>query len=277
MKALMRNPRTATPTLAVFIALVLTFAVPPLSSVVAAGSSSGSMSSPPASCDSQFTASGAISPGGTVTGTLSLDNGCRFSGTVTLALNGAKLQKLPDSNGAVRTTVKILSLTEADLDDPVRAPITQGKNTVSATGPALRPDGSTTTGTVLADFTVVPGTTVTTVKPGPTVPATPVSVVQTTTGGNLARTGVNLLAMALLALIAIALGAFTIASERAVPLAAGAGSDGIVVTVPLLEKVRGWDIEALTLTAVAYVLGPPPGKHMKKGGPRGLIPTLRGR
>jgi hypothetical protein len=274
MKALMRNPRTATPTLAVFIALVLTFAVPPLSSVVAAGSSSGSMSSPPASCDSQFTASGAVSPGGTVTGTLGLDNGCRFSGPVTLALNGAKLQKLPDSNGTVHTTVKILSLTEADLDDPVRAPITQGKNTVTATGQAVRPDGSTTTGTVLADFTVVPGTTVT---PGPAVPATPVSVVQTTTGGNLARTGVNLLAMALLALIAIALGAFTIASERAVPLAAGAGSDGIVVTVPLLEKVRGWDIEALTLTAVAYVLGPPPGKHMKKGGPRGLIPTLRGR
>ena len=40
MKAFMQNPRTGLPALAVFVTLVLSFAIPPFNSVVAAGSSS---------------------------------------------------------------------------------------------------------------------------------------------------------------------------------------------------------------------------------------------
>src|SRR3954452_24454554 len=105
MKAFMRNPRTGLPTLAVFVALVLSFAVPPFNSVVAAGSSSSmsSSSSPPADCNSQFSVANEVKPGDTVRGTLFLDQGCQYlqGQDVTVALNGKSLKKQPDQNGAV--------------------------------------------------------------------------------------------------------------------------------------------------------------------------------
>src|SRR5947209_10008805 len=107
MKAFMRNPRTGLPTLAVFVALVLSFAVPPFNSVVAASSSSSmsSSSSPAVDCDSQFSVQNNVTPGDTVHGLLSLDNGCRFAGGVHVSLNGKGLDKNSDSNGDVSVTV----------------------------------------------------------------------------------------------------------------------------------------------------------------------------
>ena len=51
------------------------------------------------------------------------------------------------------------------------------------------------------------------------------------------------------------------------------------VGVPLFDLRLGipetWTFELVVLTAVSYILGPPPGRHAKKGGPRGLVPTVR--
>ena len=90
----------------------------------------------------------------------------------------------------------------------------------------------------------------------------------------------NLFALFLLALVAIALGTYTVASERSIPVAAGAGAGPVAasVTLPLFDPPLGsaetWTLELVVLTGVSYILGPPPGRHAKKG-PRGLVPTVR--
>jgi hypothetical protein len=283
MKAFMRNPRTGLPTLAVFVALVLSFAVPPFNSVVAAGSSSSSMSSsssPPGfNCDSQFSVRNNVTPGDTVRGTLSLDNGCQYlqGSDVTVTLNGTSLKKQPDSNGAVSVTVK----TNTDgktgtMDDPVDVTLKTGRNDVIVSGQAFDPNsGTTNTATIDAFFTLDAP------PPAPVTPVTVTPVVNQTTGGTsgtLAHTGMNLLALFLLALMAIALGTYTVAAERAVPIAEAGGMTS-TVTVPLLERSFGvaeqWTLELAVLTAVSFILGPPPGRHVKKGGPRGLVPMAR--
>jgi hypothetical protein len=288
MKAFARNPRTGLPALAVFVALVLSFAVPPLSSVVAAGSSSGSMSSassPAGGCHSDFNA-GTVHPGDTVRGTLFLSNGCSFSGQVHVKLNGADLPKNPDSNGAVSVSVKINSLTSGVLDDPVNVDLHQGGNTVIVSGPAEQSNADVGTQTINASFDLQPSaTTSTTGGTTTTLVITPVTVQTTTgtTGGGLARTGMNLLALLLLALVVIALGTYTIASERAVPVGAGAGvgtgAAAVSLSIPLFDPPLGaaepWTLEVAVLTAVSYILGPPPGRHAKQGGPRGLVPAVR--
>jgi hypothetical protein len=219
----------------------------------------------PTSCDRAFEASGNVAPGDKVTGTLSLNPPCRFVGKVTLDLNGATLKKDPAADGSVHVTVEIKSLTQAVLDDPVNAPIHTGHNVVDASG--LTNQG--TVAHVLAGFTVVSQTTT-------TVPVTPIALTQTTpssggTGGtsSLARTGMNLFALFLLALMAIALGTYTVAAERAMPVTAGAP-----LFEPALGSTEQWTLELVVLTAVAYILGPPPGRHTRKG-PRGLVPALR--
>ena len=69
MKLFMRNPRTGLPTLAVLVALVLSFAVPPFNSVIAAGSASSMSSSSSGNFDCDTTFSGGdIKPGDTVRG-----------------------------------------------------------------------------------------------------------------------------------------------------------------------------------------------------------------
>jgi hypothetical protein len=89
----------------------------------------------------------------------------------------------------------------------------------------------------------------------------------------------NLFALFLLALMAIALGTYVVASERSVPITAGAGAMATTVSMPLFEPAFGsaetWTLELVALTAVSYILGPPPGRHAKQGGPRGLVPTVR--
>jgi hypothetical protein len=290
MKAFARNPRTGLPALAVFVTLVLSFAVPPLSSVVAAGSSSGSMSSasssPTANCDSSFSA-GTVHPGDTVRGTLFLSGGCKFSDSVNVTLNNATLPKSADSNGAVSVSVKINSLTSGVLDDPVPVDLHQSVNTVVVRGSAVDSNGNDVgTATVDASFDLQPSaTTSTTGGTTTTLVITPVTVQTTTSGGGggLATTGVNLLALLLLALVAIALGTYTMASERAVPVGAGAGvgtgAAAVSLSIPLFDPPLGaaepWTLEVAVLTAVSYILGPPPGRHAKQGGPRGLVQAVR--
>jgi hypothetical protein len=282
MKAFMRNPRTGLPTLAVFVALVLSFAVPPFNSVVAAGSSSSSMSSsssPPVACDSQFSVRSNVTPGDTVRGTLSLDNGCKYipGRDVNVTLNGSTLTKPADDNGEVSVTVKTnTDGTTGTMDDPVNVTLKTGRNDVVVSGQAIAPpNGDIVDATIDAFFTL---------NAPPPVPVTPVTVTpvvnQTTggTSGTLAHTGMNLLALFLLALMAIALGTYTVAAERAVPIAEAGGMTS-TVTVPLLERSFGvaeqWTLELAVLTAVSFILGPPPGRHVKKGGPRGLVPMAR--
>jgi len=291
MKAFARNPRTGLPALAVFVTLVLSFAVPPLSSVVAAGSSSGSMSSasssPTANCDASFTA-GTVHPGDTVHGSLFLSNGCRFNGAVSVALNGKGLNKNADSSGTVSVSVKINSLTSGVLDDPVDVDLHQGGNTVIVRGSAVDSNGNDVgTATIDASFDLEPAATTSTTGGTTTtlviVPVAQQTTTGTTGGGGLARTGVNLLALLLLALVAIALGTYTMASERAVPVGAGAGvgagAAAVSLTVPLFESPLGaaeqWTLELVVLAGVSYILGPPPGRHARRGGPRGLVPTVR--
>ena len=291
MKAFARNPRTGLPALAVFVTLVLSFAVPPLSSVVAAGSSSGSMSSqsssPAVNCDSSFSA-GTVHPGDTVRGTLFLSNGCKFASSVAVSLNGSSLSKNPDSNGNVSVSVKVNSLTSGVLDDPVDVTLHQGTNTVVVSGSAVDSNGGDAgTATIDASFDLEPAaTTSTTAGTTTTLVIVPVAQQTTTgtTGGNgLATTGINLLALLLLALVAIALGTYTMASERAVPVGAGAGvgtgAAAVSLSIPLFDTARGaaeqWTLELVVLTAVSYILGPPPGRHAKGGGPRGLVPMVR--
>jgi hypothetical protein len=239
------------------------------------------------SCDNSFSA-GTVHPGDTVHGTLFLSGGCQFRGKVTVALNNANLKKDPDSNGAVSVSVKVNSLTAGVLDDPVPVDLHQGGNTVVVSGSAVAQDGSDAgTATVDASFDLEPGaTTSTTGGTTTTLVITPVAQQTTTgtTGGSgLATTGVNLLALLLLALVAIALGTYTMASERAVPVGAGAGvgtgAAAVSMSIPLFDPRLGaaeqWTLELVVLTAVSYILGPPPGRHAKAGGPRGLVPTVR--
>jgi hypothetical protein len=216
------------------------------------------------SCNSSFEAAGNVAPGDKVSGTLRLTAPCFFVGKVTLDLNGATLQKDPASDGSVHVTVQIQSVTAAILDDPVNAPIHLGHNTIDASGTS----NQGTIAHVLAGFTVVSETT-TTVKP-----LTPVALTQTTSsgggGGGLATTGANLLALFVLALAAIALGTYTIASERAIPVAAGDAS----LLEPSVGPPEPWTLELVVLGAVALVLGPPPGQHARTG-PRGLVPMVQ--
>jgi hypothetical protein len=213
MKQLMRDRRRRLPALAVTTALVLTFGVPPLSRLVAQSSSSSlSSGSNTPSCDSSASF-GSAAPGQTVAGDLS--SPCVFSGPVTVKLNNGSLTKTPDANGKVHVSVKVTSTTKGVLDDPVDVTLQCGTNTVTATGNTQADVTATASGT----FTVVCAVTV----PATVPPAIPIST-GTTGGGGLARTGMNILALLLLAGVAIAMGLFTIASERAVPVAATAAS-----------------------------------------------------
>lgn len=282
MKEFLRNPRTGLPALAVFVTLVLSFAVPPFNSVVAAGSSSSmsSSSSPPVDCNSEFSG-GNIKPGDTVRGTLALDNGCRFTGVVNVSLNGKSLDKDADQNGNVSVSVKTnTDGTTAVLDDPVDVTVHQGRNDVIVTGDAVDPDGNfVQNATVDAFFDLAAPVATTTPS---TLPLTPVTVapISSGTSGNLARTGVNLFALFLFALVAIALGTYVVAAERSLPLTIG--GTGVLapaaVGVPLFDPPLGapetWTLELVVLAAMSYILGPPPGRH-SKGGPRGLVPMLR--
>jgi hypothetical protein len=283
MKSFMRNPRTSLPALAVLVTLVLSFAIPPFNSVVAAGSSSSmssASSSPPVDCDSEFTVGKTVTPGDTIRGELSLAHGCRYFGQVTLSLNGKSLTKNADQNGGVSASVK----TNTDgktgvLDDPVDVTLKTGRNDVIVSGPALDPnDNFVSNATVDAFFNL--GAVPATLPTSTTIVVTPVTV-QTTSGGtsgSLAHTGMNLFALFLLALVAIALGTYTMASERAVPLAVGTAGMAPAVSVPLFDPPLGvpetWTLEVIVLTAVSYILGPPPGRHTKKG-PQGLVPLIR--
>jgi hypothetical protein len=213
MKQLMRDRRRRLPALAVTTALVLTFGVPPLSRLVAQSSSSSlSSGSGTPSCDSSASF-GSAAPGQTVAGDLS--SPCVFSGPVTVKLNNGSLTKTPDANGKVHVSVKVTSTTKGVLDDPVDVTLQCGTNTVTATGNTQADVTATASGT----FTVVCAVTV----PATVPPAIPAST-GTTGGGGLARTGMNILALLLLAAVAIAMGLFTIASERAIPVAATAVS-----------------------------------------------------
>src|SRR5438067_518282 len=156
MKLFMRNPRTGLPTLAVLVALVLSFAVPPFNSVIAAGSSASmsSSSSGAFDCDTTFSG-GDIKPGDTVRGLLKLnkDNGCRFTGKVHVELNGKSLDKDPDQNGDVSVSVK----TNTDgktgvLDDPVDVTLKQGRNDVNVSGAASDANGATGNASIDAFF-----------------------------------------------------------------------------------------------------------------------------
>jgi hypothetical protein len=285
MKSFMRNPRTGLPTLAVFVALVLSF-MPPFNSVMAAGSSS-SMSSASSSpqvigsslssgfvCDSTFSA-GTVNPGDTVRGLLKLGNGCRFIGRVHLDLNGGGLDKSPDKDGNVSVSVKTNTDGKtAVLDDPTDVSVHVGRNTVEVTGPAQSSDGTTGSAEVDAffDLQAVP----TTAAPAT---VTPVALQSSGGGGSLARTGINLFALFLLALMAIALGTYTIASERSVPVTADGGVMAPAASLPLFGAPLGgaeqWTLELVILAAVSYILGPPPGRHARKDGPRGLVPAVR--
>ena len=285
MKAFMQNPRTGLPALAVFVTLVLSFAIPPFNSVVAAGSSSSmssASSSPMFNCDSTFSVANTVAPGDIVRGTLVLSNGCQFEQRklVNVELNGQNLQKLPDASGGVPVSVK----TNADgatgvLDDPVDVTLNTGRNDIFVTGPAVDPNGSFVRNATIDAFFNLAAPVVVTAPT--TIVVTPVTL-QTTTGstggGSLAHTGMNLFALFLLALMAIALGTYTVASERSMPLFAGAGAMAPAVSVPLFDPPLGvpetWTLEVVVLTAVSYILGPPPGRHVRKG-PRGLVPALR--
>ena len=126
IRSFMRTPRTALPTLAVFVTLVLSFAIPPFSSVVAAGSSSGSMSSqssspPSLNCNASYSA-GTVHPGDTVSGTLALSNGCRYSGAVSVSLNGKGLNKNADSNGNVSVATAATSCSRNQLTVAITGP-----------------------------------------------------------------------------------------------------------------------------------------------------------
>src|SRR5205823_1767699 len=166
MRAVLRDRRTGLPILAVFIGLVLTFAVPPLSRVVAAGSSSSasSMSSQSSQAQSCFSvvSLGSAAPGGKVSGTLapSTQPGCAWVDGVTLSVNGDKrsghtISKTPDANGQVSVSVAVKSQTQGVLDDPVDVTLQCGNNTVPTEGDTSEGVTSTADG----DFTVECGTT----------------------------------------------------------------------------------------------------------------------
>ena len=214
MKELMQDRRRRLPALAVMTALVLTFAVPPLARVVAQSSSS-SFSSPPGSCDSS-TNLGSAAPGQTVSGDLGAGPGdCGFAqdSQVTVTLDGGSLQKTPNANGNVHVSVKVNSTSKGTLDDPVDVTLQCGTNTVTATGTTESDVTATATGTFTVVCALPPGG-ITGASSAPIIP------ISGQAGGGLARTGMNILALLLLAAVAIAMGLYTIASERAIPVAA---------------------------------------------------------
>jgi hypothetical protein len=232
MKQLMRDRRRRLPALAVTTALVLTFGVPPLSRLVAQSSSSSlSSGSSTPSCDSSASF-GSAAPGQTVAGNLS--SPCVFSGPVTVKLNNGSLTKNPDANGKVHVSVKVTSTTKGVLDDPVDVTLHCGTNTVTATGNTQADVTATASGT----FTVVCAVALV-----PPRPLTPVTTPGTTGGRGLARTGMNILALLLLAGVAIAIGLFTIASERAIPVAATAA--------PVPEPVPTLAVPTLAIPTLA--------------------------
>src|SRR5438874_4036884 len=241
MTAFIRNPRTGLPAMAIVVTLVLAFAVPPLNSVVAAGSSSSmsSSSSTPVDCNSQFSG-GNVKPGDTVRGKLSLDNGCRFipGRDVRVTLNGNHLDKPADDNGDVSVSVK----TNPDgktgvLDDPVDVTLKQGRNDVIVTGQAIAPPNGDVVNAQVDAFFILGAPTTAPTTPIVVTPVTVQTTTGTTSGGGLARTGMNLFALFLLALVAIALGTYTVAAERSIPVAAGAGAGPVAasVTMPLFD------------------------------------------
>jgi hypothetical protein len=203
-----------------------------------------------------------------VKGTLTLSNGCKFTGTVDVSLNGKTLQKTPDSSGAVAVSVKINSMTSGVLDDPVDVPLHQGTNTVVVSGQGQTQGGASAgTVTINASFNLQPATTTTT--QATTATLTPVTTQTTTTssgGSGLPHTGLNLLALVAVALVAMALGTHAMASQWA------AAGDFYTLS---FDKSERRTLERVTLTAAAYILGPPPGRHSSYAGPRGLLPTLR--
>jgi len=252
--------------------------------VVAAGSSSSMSSSSNPNCNSTFSG-GNIKPGDKVTGTLSLNNGCRFISPpkVHITLNDGSEDKDPDQNGDVAVSVVTHpDGKKADLGDPVTVSVHEGRNDVIVSGQALDQSGSPAgTATIDAFFNLAAATPSTTAT---TAVVTPISLTPTSNGGgggSLAHTGMNLFALFLLALVAIALGTYTVASERSVPIAVGDGVGAMApaVSIPLFDPRLGipetWTFELVVLTVMSYILGPPPGRHAKKGGPRGLVPVVR--
>ncbi len=209
------------------------------------------------SCTNDYTA-GKVSPGQTVLGTLNLANGCKFTGanTIKVTLNGTSIQKSPDANGGVSVTVKINSLTSGELGDPTPVSLHQGVNTVVVTGPAQTSSGSSvSSATITASFDVEPATT-----PATSAVVTPVTTSSGSGSSGLALTGANLLALIAFALVTIALGAHALATRW---------------TLAAAGVVPGSKFESIMLTAASYIWGPPPGRHAKKRGPRGVMPTVR--
>jgi len=315
------SPRTRIPALAVFITLLMSFVVLPLtrakaqtttttttSTTTAATSTTTSSSTtsttspstststststpssttsttgpssttttttPAEGCHGEFTA-GTTHPGDTVHGTLSLNSNCTYPNGADVTLNGAKLHK-NITGGTLTLVVKIESMTSGTMDDPVTVTLHQGVNTAVVSGQGRTASGADAgTVTINASFDLEPGSTATTTA----VTVVPVNTTTTSSGSGtgLALTGFNLWAMVALALVAIALGSWVTQSYWAVPVGLGTGRL-ISVSRPVFNPPFGdsesWSLEALLLGAVSYVLGPPPGRHTKKG-PRGLVPTVR--
>jgi hypothetical protein len=203
---------------------------------------------------------------------------------VDVTLNDATLSKAPAADGSVSVTVKINSVTSGVLDDPKDVTLHQGINTVVVSGQGQTASG-TPVGTVTIDasFTVQPAaettTTTTTNKPA-VVPTATQTTSGSTSGNGLATTGANLVALFAMALVAIVLGTHAVASRWTAPVEVGfVGRSTAIVSLPSLRLDAGahigWMLEAAALTAVSYILGPPSGRHAKRGGPRGLVPTVR--
>lgn len=237
---------------------------------------------PAQGCHSTFDG-GTRHPGDTVKGTLALNNGCKFSGNVDVTLNDATLSKSPAADGSVSVTVKVNSVTSGILDDPKDVTLHQGINTVVVSGQGQTASG-TPVGTVTIDasFSVQPaaGTTTTTANNPAVVPTATQTTSGSTSGNGLATTGANLVALFAMALVVIVLGTHAVASRWTAPVEVGfVGRSTAIVSLPSLRLDAvahiGWMLEAAALTAVSYILGPPPGRHAKKGGPQGLVPMVR--
>jgi hypothetical protein len=206
-----------------------------------------------------------------------LSNDCKYTGKVTVSLNGASLQKDPDATGAVSVTVTIKSLNSGTLDDPVDVSLHEGANTAVVSGPAQTASGTPVgAATVNASFVLQAPPTTTTATTAPVSSVTPVTTTTTSSGGGgLAGTGAEILAMLAVALFAIVLGSHTLASQAA----------SFDVSWPALRDMSLPRFDAFLpeqetlqkrlLTAASYVLGPPPGRHAKRDGPRGLVPMAR--
>jgi hypothetical protein len=93
----------------------------------------------------------------------------------------------------------------------------------------------------------------------------------------LALTGRNVLGMALVALIAIAMGTYIMAWQWILPVNVGNPrifSVNRSTFAPLVGVGEPWTFEAVALTTVAYIFGPPRGRHARTFGGRGLLPAI---